>query len=101
MVGGAVATALATALSGGAIGAAAGGLVGGLVGLGIPEDRARMYSDRVSRGEYLLMVEGSEDDIRRAETILNRRGIQDWGIYDMPSGTAGTMPSTGDRTNML
>jgi hypothetical protein len=80
VVGGAAATALATTLTGGAIGAAAGGLVGGLVGLGIPEDRARIYSDRVSRGEYLVMVEGSEADIRQAESILNRRGIQDWGI---------------------
>lgn len=82
MAGGALATALATTLAGGAIGAAAGGLVGGLVGLGIPEDRARVYSDRVSRGEYLVMVEGSDDEIRRAEAILRNRGIQDWGIYD-------------------
>lgn len=84
MLGGALATALATTISGGAIGAAAGGLVGGLVGLGIPEDRARAYHDRVSRGEYLVMVEGTEAEIQQAETILHRRGIQDWGIYDAP-----------------
>lgn len=82
MLGGALATALATTLSGSAIGAAAGGLVGGLVGLGIPEDRAKVYGDRVSRGEYLVMVDGSDDDIHRAEAILSHRGIQDWGIYD-------------------
>ncbi|NJR64989.1 MAG: DUF1269 domain-containing protein [Leptolyngbyaceae cyanobacterium CRU_2_3] len=82
MLGGAAATALATAVSGGVIGAAAGGLIGGLVGLGIPEDRARAYSDRVSRGEYLVMLDGSDEEIRRAELILNRGGIQDWGIYD-------------------
>lgn len=84
MLGGALATALATTISGGAIGAAAGGLVGGLVGLGIPEDRARVYHDRVSRGEYLVMVEGTEAEIQQAEAILHRRGIQDWGIYDAP-----------------
>lgn len=84
MLGGAAATALATAISGGVIGAATGGLVGGLVGLGIPEDRARMYSDRVSRGDYLVMVDGSEEDVRRAESILSHRGIQEWGIYDSP-----------------
>ncbi|MGA7932722.1 MAG: general stress protein [Kovacikia sp.] len=102
MLGGAAATALATTLAGGAIGAAAGGLVGGLVGLGIPEDRARVYSDRVSRGDYLIMVEGSEEEIRRAETILSRRGIQEWGIYDSPMSDsdqtvhpAATMPPTG------
>ena len=84
MLGGALATALATTISGGAIGAAAGGLGGGLIGLGIPEDRARGYSDRVSRGEYLVMVEGSDAEIDRAESILSHRGIQDWGIYDAP-----------------
>lgn len=82
MAGGALATALATTVAGGAIGAAAGGLVGGLVGLGIPEDRARLYSDRVSHGEYLVMVEGSEDEIHRAESVLRNRGIQNWGVYD-------------------
>jgi uncharacterized membrane protein len=83
LLGGAAATALATTLSGGAIGAAAGGLIGALVGIGIPEDRARLYSDRVSHGSYLIMIEGPEADIRQAETILNSRGIQEWGIYDI------------------
>jgi hypothetical protein len=82
IAGGAVATALATTLAGGAIGAAAGGLVGALVGLGIPEDRARVYSDRFQRGHYLLMVDGTEAEIRRAETILKRRGIEDFDIFD-------------------
>lgn len=39
------------------------------------------------------MVDGTEDEIRRAETILNRRGIQDWDIFDAsdvtPGGTGG------------
>jgi hypothetical protein len=95
MLGGAVATALASAISGGAIGAAAGGLVGGLVGLGIPEDRARVYSDRVSRGDYLVIVDGSEDDVRRAEGILSRRGIQEWGIYDSTTSNVDRTTSGG------
>ncbi len=82
MLAGAGATALATTLAGGAIGAATGGVVGGLIGLGIPEDRARTYSDRVDHGDYLIMVEGSEADIQRAEAILSHRGINHWGIYD-------------------
>lgn len=82
MLGGAAATALATTISGGAIGAAAGTLVGGLVGLGIPEDRAKIYSDRVSQGNYLVMVEGTDEEIHQAELILSHRGIQDWGVYE-------------------
>lgn len=87
MLAGAGATALATTLAGGAIGAATGGIVGGLIGLGIPEDRARNYSDRVDQGDYLVMVEGSQEDIQRAEAILSHRGISDWGIYDSNVGS--------------
>lgn len=87
MLAGAAATTIATTISGGAIGAAAGSLIGALVGLGIPEERARVYNDRVARGDYLVIVEGTEDEIRRAEAILNRRGIQDFGIYDAGSTT--------------
>lgn len=82
ILGGAAATALATAVSGGAIGAAAGGIAGGLVGMGIPEDQARMYNDRLNRGDYLVIIDGTMDEVRRAETILNRQGIQDWEIFD-------------------
>lgn len=98
LAGGAAATALTTAISGGAIGAAAGGLAGGLVGLGIPEDRARVYNDRFERGDYLVMVEGTEDEIHRAEAILNQHGIRDWGIFDATdSHTASGI--TGSRTS--
>jgi hypothetical protein len=82
LAGGAVATALTTALAGGAIGAAAGGLAGGLVGLGIPENRAKVYSDRINRGDYLVIVDGTEDEVRRAEAILKRHGIQEFDIFD-------------------
>lgn len=86
MLAGATATAIATTVAGGAIGAAAGGLVGALIGLGIPEERARVYSDRVARGQYLVIVEGTEEEIRRAQTILSNRGIEDWDIYDISPG---------------
>jgi uncharacterized protein (TIGR02271 family) len=85
MLAGAAATALATTVAGSAIGAAAGTLLGGLIGLGIPEDRAKVYSDRVSAGEYLVMVEGTDAEIARARTVLNRRGVQEWGVYDIPA----------------
>lgn len=87
MAGGAIATLLADAAVGGAIGAAAGGLVGGLVGLGVPEEKAKIYNDRISRGEYLVFVEGTDAEIETAEGIFTVRGIQDWGIYDVPADT--------------
>ncbi|MDZ7961108.1 MAG: histidine kinase [Aulosira sp. DedQUE10] len=82
IAGGAVATALATTAAGGAIGAAAGGIAGGLVGLGIPENRARVYNDRFQRGDYLVIVDGTEAEIHQAQAILQRRGIEEWAVYD-------------------
>ncbi|MEH2464146.1 MAG: histidine kinase [Nostoc sp.] len=82
ILGGAAATALATTVAGGAIGAAAGGIVGALVGLGIPEDKARVYGDRFQRGDYLIIIDANEAEIHQAEAILKRRGIEEFAIYD-------------------
>ncbi|WP_245602826.1 general stress protein [Gloeothece verrucosa] len=72
---------LATTLAGAGIGAAAGGIVGGLVGLGIPEERAQAYSDRIEAGDYLIMISGTQDQIRQATEILRNYSIQDFEIY--------------------
>ncbi|OUC16415.1 MAG: signal transduction histidine kinase (STHK), LytS [Alkalinema sp. CACIAM 70d] len=88
MLAGAAATAIATTLAGGAIGAATGGLVGGLIGLGIPEERAKLYNDYVNRGQYLVIVDGTDAEIRQAEEILKRRGIQEWSVYPSPNAVA-------------
>ncbi|MEA5534649.1 general stress protein [Crocosphaera sp. XPORK-15E] len=90
MLAGAAATTIATALSGTVIGAAAGSLAGGLVGLGIPVDRAKFYSDRILRGDYLVMVEGSNADIGLAESVLSRHGIEEWYIYDLADDSVQT-----------
>jgi hypothetical protein len=82
IVAGEAATAIATTLAGAGIGAAAGGIIGGLIGLGIPEDKAKVYSDRIGSGSYLLMVNGTNDDISRAERILHNHGIEEYNVYD-------------------
>ncbi|MEC4982718.1 MAG: general stress protein [Oscillatoria sp. PMC 1068.18] len=80
---GTIGTTLATTLAGGGIGAVSGGLVGALAGLGIPGDRARVYSDRLASGDYLVIIDGKSDEIARAEMVLlNNRGIEEWGVYD-------------------
>lgn len=86
MLAGATATTLATTLAGAGIGAVTGGLLGGLVGLGIPAERARVYNERVERGHYLVIVDGTDEEIARAEAILHRRGIEEYGIYDHSNG---------------
>ena len=82
------ATAIATTLAGGAIGAATGGLVGALVGLGIPEEKAKVYNDRVSGGSFLVMVTGTEAEAKRVETIMQRSGVEEFGIYNAPNPPA-------------
>ena len=52
-----------------------------LMQLDIPVEEARYYSDLVARGKYLVMVEGNQDNISGAKTILKRCGIQDWVVY--------------------
>jgi hypothetical protein len=88
MMVGAAATAIATVISGGVIGAAAGSLVGGLVGLGIPADLAKVYTERIARGDYLIMVEGSEADIATAHSIFSQHSIHDWYTYYVSNESA-------------
>lgn len=97
MAAGALATALATTAAGAGIGAAAGGLFGTLVGLGIPEERARLYQDRIEHGYYLVMVEGTAGEVVRAETILRNNGIQDLSTYNAPIGSYRVRNSTPTR----
>ncbi|HEY9882741.1 MAG TPA: DUF2382 domain-containing protein [Thermosynechococcaceae cyanobacterium] len=91
MLAGAAATAIATTLAGGAIGAASGGLLGGLIGLGVPEAEAKRYNDRVAQGDYLVVVDGTEAELRSAETILKGRGLRDWQVVAIPA-SAGAAP---------
>ncbi|MBW4542661.1 MAG: DUF2382 domain-containing protein [Myxacorys chilensis ATA2-1-KO14] len=99
MLAGAAATAIATTLAGGAIGAASGGLLGGLIGLGVPEKEARHYNERVEKGDYLVIVDGTADEIHRAETLLKRQGIRDWAVNDIPVATANQSQTAVDRTS--
>ena len=52
-----------------------------LTQLDIPMEEARYYNDLVAKGKYLVMVEGDQDNISGAKTILKRCGIQDWIVY--------------------
>ena len=52
-----------------------------LTQLDIPIEEARYYNNLVAKGKYLVMVEGNQDNISGAKTILKRCGIQDWVVY--------------------
>lgn len=94
MLAGVVATAIATTVAGGVIGVATGSLLGGLIGLGIPEDRAKIYNDKVIHGHYLVIVDGTASDIALAEPILRDQGVREWEVYRLynQAATVGMNP---------
>jgi hypothetical protein len=64
-------SAIAFVLLSGGICTAAGGLTGALIGLGLTSKQAEAYSQQISRGSLLLVVEGTAQDIERANHLLN------------------------------
>lgn len=64
-------TALAATLAGAGIGGASGGLISALSGLRMTHSPARVSSDRFSFGKYLVMVDGTDDEVHRAEYIFS------------------------------
>jgi uncharacterized protein YcfJ len=79
---GAAATALATTVTSGVIGATAGGLIGGLIGYGVLKEDAVLYNERIAGGSYFLMLDGTETEMRKVATILNRWNIEELRIFD-------------------
>lgn len=79
---------LASTLAGAAVGAAAGGVTGGLLGAlkdaGVDDDDAHVYAEGVRRGGALVSVKVEENDVARAEGILN----ESRGVDAMTRGTA-------------
>lgn len=72
LIGGPLAVALgltgaaAATFSGAATGALTGGLLGALIGLGIPEEEARIYEERIKTGGILVAVQarmGEEEEV--------------------------------------
>lgn len=59
----------------GGVGAAvAGGLVGALVGLGIPREKALKYETEIKAGKFMVIVSGTDEEIRQAQEILQKAG---------------------------
>lgn len=87
MLAGAAATALATTLAGTAIGAGGASLLGALIGLGVPDNDAQVYSDLLEQGYYLVVVDGTETQVRNVGEILTREGINQWQVYDVTNAS--------------
>lgn len=78
MAGGALASAIGAAVATTAAGAAVGGVAGYLRDMGMPEQAAEQYADRVHEGDYLISVTvdtAQRDDIQRLLLKYNAAGV--------------------------
>ncbi|MBD2188467.1 hypothetical protein [Pseudanabaena mucicola] len=57
-------------------------IVSSLIGLDIVEDLAKKYDCPISQGDYLIMLEGSDDNIKTAQNIFRYLRIKHWEISD-------------------
>ena len=57
-------------LEGAAIGGGTSALVGALTGLGIPKDSVVQYENEVKAGKFLVIAQGTPDDVVRAKETL-------------------------------
>ncbi len=64
-------------ISGGVLGALAGGLVGALVDLGIPEETAKVYEERIRAGEVLVAVHAEHEHEETVQETLTRKGASE------------------------
>lgn len=89
LIGGPLAAALgltgaaATTVAGATTGALAGGLIGALVNLGVPEEDAKIYEDRVKSGAILIAVPAAAGTHREASSILKEHDAEQVKTVDL------------------
>ncbi len=91
---GPLAAALAGAITGGVTGAVVGGITAGLVHLGVPEEEARFYDERIRQGGYLVTVRTNESRYDDARRILEAQGAETQGQNVQAVGRETIPPTT-------
>lgn len=64
-------------------GAVGGSLLGAAFGNNMSKEQSDVYSNSLLQGNYLVFIEGTNDEIHSAEEVLKTQGVQNWGIYDV------------------
>jgi uncharacterized protein (TIGR02271 family) len=91
---GPLAAALTGAVTGGVTGAVVGGITAGLVHLGVPEDEARMYDERLRQGGYLVTVRTDAARYDEARRLLEGQGAEMRGEAASERTTTGARGET-------
>lgn len=69
--------AVGTTASGAITGALAGGLIGALRNLGVEEEVAQRYEERVKSGDILIGVDTTEDEVDDVKELMRKHGATD------------------------
>lgn len=70
------------ALSGGLIKAGIGSEASPVGGASTLGNQVQNYTERLAQGQYLIVIDGTDDELDRSETILKTQGVEDWTIFD-------------------
>lgn len=62
------------AIGGFDLGMISGGIITLLEEIGIHKDNLKSYEERINRGEFIVILKGSEDETEKAEKILHTQG---------------------------
>lgn len=71
-----------TAFLGSGIASAAGGLYGAFLGCVDPEKHVKLYREQFKQGDYLVIIEATENQILSVELIFRRCSVRSWRVYD-------------------
>ncbi len=63
--------ALVGAVGGFSIGSASGGILGALMAAGVGKDGVISYQKHLEVGKYLVVIQGTEQEVHKAESLLN------------------------------
>ncbi len=63
-------------------GALSGGLIKSGIGNEISADRLKPYIDRLTAGQYLIVIKGTDEELDRAAAILKDREVEAWTIFE-------------------
>ncbi|MBD2112612.1 MULTISPECIES: hypothetical protein [Cyanophyceae] len=82
---GSIGTAFLAVMAGQGAGAVATmNLKEGLQSLGIPQERVGAFSDRLLSSDFMVIADGTQEDLNQAAAIFQQQGIEDWDIYPTP-----------------
>lgn len=72
-----------TAFLGSGIASAVGGLYGAFLGCVDPKKQVKLYREQFKQGDYLVIIEATENQILSVEPIFRRCSVRSWQVYDL------------------